>query len=398
MLGRISYLKELARVVNKHTVKVVTGIRGCGKSTLLEQFRKVLLSNKIDEKQIIFVSLDDSSKPEFRFKDRLLSYIESKLQTDGTNYIFIDDANRCCGFQDVVNSLFARSNTDIYISGSNSFAMTDSLKNIQMIDLLPLSFAEYVESQKQIKSYAELTLQQHFMDFAKFGNMPFTLQLFKNSMNIYHYLFMLYNTIIVQDIASVHPVKEIKVLDAAIRYILTNAGISCSSKKLSDTLTASGFKTTQPTAESYLNFMEECGLIYKVDRYDIKTREYLKSLPTFYAADVGLGNMLTRQPVMNPILRNLVFLELKRQGYKIYAGKIGTNTIDFVANKTNQTFYIQVEAIVSNTKLLNKKLRPFRQIKDFHPRVLISLDWTTGNTKNGIRFVNAIEFLQNGQI
>ncbi|MBR5672644.1 MAG: ATP-binding protein, partial [Spirochaetales bacterium] len=236
------------------------------------------------------------------------------------------------------------------------------------------------------------------MDFARYGNLPFTLQLFKNSRNINQYLQGLYNTIIVQDIASIHPIKEIKVLDAAMSYMLTHTGISCSSKKLADTLTEQGFKTTQPTAENYLQFMEECGLIYRVGRYDIKDKEQLKSLPMFYAVDMGLSNTLTNKPEMGPILKNLVFLELKRQQYTISAGKIGNNTIDFVATKAGQTWYIQVEAFVKDTKVLNKKLRPFRQIRDFYPRVLISLDKTTGTSESGIRFCNALDFLLNGQL
>ena len=400
MIGRIQYLKELARYMDKHVIKVVTGIRGCGKSVVLEQFQKVLMQKGIPENRMFFVHLDESAFAKLLDAKNLENYIVEKLQDGVMNYIFIDDACKCIGFQKVLTSLFAKGNTDIYIAGSNCAALTEGLPEHHVIPMLPYSFAEYLEAQKQsmLKAVAEQSTEQHFMDFARYGNIPFTLQLFKNSRNINQYLLGLYNTIIVQDIASIHPIKEIKVLDAAMSYMLTHTGISCSSKKLSDTLTELGFKTTQPTAENYLQFMEECGLIFRVGRYDIKTREYLKSLPTFYVADMGMSNMLTKKPEMNPILRNLVFLELRRQQYDIYTGKVGNNTIDFVASKGGQTWYIQVEAFVKEDKVLNRKLRPFRQIKDFYPRVLISLDKTTGTSESGIRFCNALEFLQNGQL
>ena len=400
MIGRIQYLKELARYMDKHVIKVVTGIRGCGKSVVLEQFQKVLMQKGIPENRMIYVHLDESAFARLLDAKNLENYIVEKLQDGVMNYIFIDDAYKCIGFQKVLTSLLAKGNTDIYIAGSNCAALTEGLPEHQVIPMLPYSFAEYLEAQKQsmLKAVAEQSTEQHFMDFARYGNIPFTLQLFKNSRNINQYLLGLYNTIIVQDIASIHPIKEIKVLDAAMSYMLTHTGISCSSKKLSDTLTELGFKTTQPTAENYLQFMEECGLIFRVGRYDIKTREYLKSLPTFYVADMGMSNMLTKKPEMNPILRNLVFLELRRQQYDVYTGKVGNNTIDFVASKGGQTWYIQVEAFVKEDKVLNRKLRPFRQIKDFYPRVLISLDKTTGTSESGIRFCNALEFLQNGQL
>ncbi len=400
MIGRIQYLKELARYIDKHVIKVVTGIRGCGKTVVLEQFQKILMQKGISDSRIIFVQLEEGAFAALLDAKSLENYIVEKLQDGVMNYIFIDDAYRCTGFQKVLASLLDKGNTDIYISGSNLNALTEGLAEYQVIPVLPYSFAEYMEAQKQsmLKAISEQSVEQHFMDFARYGNIPFTLQLFKNSRNINQYLLGLYNTIIVQDIASIHPIKEIKVLDAAMSYMLTHTGISCSSKKLADTLTELGFKTTQPTAENYLQFMEECGLIYRVGRYDIKEKEQLKSLPMFYAVDMGLSNMLTKKPEMNPILKNLVFLELKRQQYSISVGKIGNNTIDFVASKGGQTWYVQVEAFVKDTKVLNRRLRPFRQIKDFYPRVLISLDKTTGTSESGIRFCNALDFLQNGQL
>lgn len=400
MIGRITYLKELARYVDKPVIKVVTGIRGCGKSVVLELFQKVLVQKGIPENRIIPVRLDESANSRLLDPKMLELYIVEKLQAGVMNYIFIDDAHRTAGFQQVLSNLLSRGNTDIYISGSNRTALTKDLAEHQIITVLPYSFSEYLEAQKQsmLKAVATQSTEQHFMDFARFGNIPFTLQLFKNARNINQYLMGLYNTIIVQDIASIHPIKEIKVLDAAMSYMLTHTGVPCSSKKLADTLTELGYKTTQPTAENYLQFMEECGLIFRVGRYDIKAREALKSLPVFYAADMGLSNMLTKKPEMNPILRNLVFLELKRQQYIISVGKIGNNTIDFMASKGGQTWYIQVEAFVKEDKVLNRKLRPFRQIKDFYPRVLISLDKTTGTADSGIRFCNALDFLSSGQL
>ena len=399
MITRITYLKELARYMDKPVIKVVTGIRGCGKSVVLEHFQKALLTQKgIPENNIIFIQLAESGYSKLQDAKNLENYIVDKLQVGVKNYIFIDDVHKCSGFQKILTSLISRGNTDIYIAGSNRFALTHGLSEYQVIPILPYSFAEYLEAQKQsmIKTVATQSVDQHFLDFARFGNIPFTLQLFRNHRNINQYLMGLYNTIIVQDIASIHPVKEIKVLDAAITYILTHSGCPCSSKKLSDTLTEMGFKTTQPTAENYLQFMEECGLVFRVGRYDIKAKEHLKSLPTFFGADMGLSNMLSQKPEMNPVLRNIVFLELKRQHYEIYVGKVGNNTIDFVASKGGQTWYIQVEAFVKDAKVLNRKLRPFRQIRDFYPRVLISLDKPTGTAPSGIRFLYALDFLQKG--
>ncbi|MBO7094014.1 MAG: AAA family ATPase, partial [Spirochaetia bacterium] len=194
MIGRIQYLKELARYMDKHVIKVVTGIRGCGKSVVLEQFQKALIQKGISDSRLIFVRLDESAFAKLLDAKSLEEYIVEKLQDGVMNYIFIDDAYKCTGFQKVLASLLARGNTDIYISGSNRIALTEGLVEYQLVSMLPYSFAEYLEAQKQsmLKAVAEQSTEQHFMDFARYGNIPFTLQLFKNSRNINQYLLGLY--------------------------------------------------------------------------------------------------------------------------------------------------------------------------------------------------------------
>lgn len=406
MIVRIDYLKQLIAHKDKKEIKIITGVRGCGKSVFLEQFRKILTSKGIEERFTQLIPMEDPEFANLRNCKSLFQHVVSRLQKEGMNYIIIDEVQLCPDFHKVIFNLFNMENTDIYISGSNISVVSEKLlaaikEKSYIMRMMPFSFGEYLEEKKQLLhkgSISELNLLNSFQDYSKYGNFPFTVQLARNSRNISHYLTGLYNTVIVKDIASRHPIKEINVLDSAIKFMLKNIGCSVSSKKLSDILTMVGIKTTQPTAENYLKYLEECFLFYKVDRYDIKNKEHLKSLSKYYTADIGISNLLTTKTDMNTILRNLVFLELKKQDYEIYAGKIGSHEIDFMAVRNGETRYIQVESFAKDNKALDKRLRSFKMIKDYYPRILISLDKPEGLEASGIKSVNALDFLRNGQL
>lgn len=407
MIVRMDYLKQLIAHKDKKEVKIITGVRGCGKSVFLEQFRKILISKGTEESFTQFIQLEEPEYSNLRNCRSLFQHIVSKLKKEGMNYIIIDEAQQCPDFHKVIYNLFNMENTDIYISGSNRSILSGKLmaaikEKPYIMKMMPFSFGEYLEAKKQLLhrgSTAELSIDHSFLDYAKFGNFPFTVQLARNDRNIAHYLTGLYNTVIVKDIAARHPIKEINVLDSAIRFLLRNTGTSVSSKKLSDILTMVGIKTTQPTAEHYLHYLEECFLFYRVDRYDIRNKEHLKSLSKYYTADMGIGRVLTAtKPDMNSILRNMVFLELAKQDYEIYAGKIGSHEIDFMAVKNGETRYIQVECFTKDSKVLAKKIKSFKLIRDYYPRILISLDKPEGLEESGIKSINALDFLRNGQL
>ena len=173
-----------------------------------------------------------------------------------------------------------------------------------------------------------------------------------------------------------------------------NCGNICTSKKISDTLTSSGRKTTQPTVENYMHFLEECFLIYKVERYDVRGKERLKNLAKYYITDIGLRNIVLgfKNINMEVTLENLVFLELKRKHFEIFTGINNEAEIDFVVKKQNQILYIQVAESVKDSATLERELSAFKNINDSYPRILITMDKSLNEDYNGVRNINALDF------
>lgn len=397
-MERNSYFQSVNNFKDKQVIKVFTGMRSCGKSVLMEQYIQKLRNEGISDSQIIFIRLDDLENELLLHYSNLYAFIKSALLDDKMNYVFIDEVQMCHGFQKAVLSLFNYKNVDLYLTGSNADLLSGELATLLSgryvtIDMLPFSFSEYLECTKE-NNFPEQSLEENYFDYIRFGSMPFTVQLQKNQESIYQYLNGVYNTVIVKDIARRHQIKDMEVLESVIKFMFENCGNICTSKKISDTLTSSGRKTTQPTVENYMHFLEECFLIYKVERYDVRGKERLKNLAKYYITDIGLRNMLLgfRNIDMGHILENLVFLELKRKHFEIFTGRNNEAEIDFVVKKQNQILYIQVAESVKDSATLERELSAFKNINDSYPRILITMDKSLNEDYNGVRNINALDF------
>lgn len=397
-MKRNSYFQSVNNFKDKQVIKVFTGMRRCGKSVLMEQYIQKLRNEGISDSQIIFIRLDDLENELLLHYSNLYAFVKSALLEDKMNYVFIDEVQMCHDFQKAVLSLFNYKNVDLYLTGSNADLLSGELATLLSgryvtIDMLPFSFSEYLECTKE-NNFPEQSLEESYFDYIRFGSMPFTVQLQKNQESIYQYLNGVYNTVIVKDIARRHQIKDMEVLESVIKFMFENCGNICTSKKISDTLTSSGRKTTQPTVENYMHFLEECFLIYKVERYDVRGKERLKNLAKYYITDIGLRNIVLgfKNINMEVTLENLVFLELKRKHFEIFTGRNNEAEIDFVVKKQNQILYIQVAESVKDSATLERELSAFKNINDSYPRILITMDKSLNEDYNGVRNINALDF------
>lgn len=399
MVLREEYFDNILAFKDKQIIKVLTGLRRCGKSFLMEQIISKYLEDGIDENQIIYYRLDDLENENLLDYKVLYETIKTELNPEKMNYIFLDEIQFCHDFQKAVDSLYNKKNTDIYLTGSNSDLLSSEIATLLSgryitIDMQPFSFSEYLKGREE-NNLPTADLEQCYFDYVRYGSLPFTVQLKNNERNINQYLNGVYNTILLKDISARHQINDISNLEAVIRFIFANTANICTSKKISDTLTSGGKKVSQPTVENYMHYLEECFMVYKVGRYDIKGKEYLKTLCKYYIADTGLRNMILgyRNIDTGHILETLVFLELKRRKYEIYTGKLGDLEIDFIAKTPRSITYVQVAESVKDSSTLERELKPFGKLKDSYPCVLISMDKTLNEDFDGVRHINALEFL-----
>ena len=393
IIYRKEYMDKLNSYKGKQIIKVITGIRRSGKSTILNEFKKDLIDRGILEKNIISINFEDNSNRELLDFQRLHDYIIEKADKKCMNYVFLDEIQNVNEFQKCIDSLLLREYLDIYITGSNSYMLSGELatyltgRYIQ-IHVLPLSFKEY------LSYYGETDELRKYNEYSIYGGFPYLINL-ENSNEKIEYLDSIYNTVIVKDVINRKKVNDVMMLESICRFLFDSIGSSVSTKKISDTLASNGRKNSVHTVEEYINSLLESYVLYKVNRFDIKGKQLLKTQEKYYLSDLGLRTYLlgrNNNRDLEHILENIIFLELKRKGYRVYIGKNDDKEVDFVVETEDEYIYIQVALSVREELTLQRELKSLESISNHYKKYIITLDYDTNNY-NGIKQISAIDFL-----
>jgi predicted AAA+ superfamily ATPase len=406
LIPRNEYMDYLIRSKDKQIIKVISGIRRCGKSTLLEIYHQHLLNNGIDENQIIFINFEDVEFESLLNYRTLYDYIKNRLVPDKMNYIFLDEIQHVSEYQKAVDSLFIRKNVDLYITGSNAYFMSGELATLlsgRYIELrmLPMSFYEYCEGIKNSNninsSKNNLSISQKFIYYLENSSFPFALQYGDNKKAITDYLQSLYNTVILKDVIARYRISDVMMLESVTRFIFDNIGNMMSSTKIAASMTSAGRKIDTKTVEKYIKALMESLIVYQAKRYNIKGKQHLKTLEKYYVVDIGLRYMLLgkRSTDIGHILENVIYLELIRRGYDVYVGQIRGLEVDFVAINHDGINYFQVAASVRDENTLKRELNSLQKINDHYPKYILTLDEDPVADYNGIKRINALDWLLN---
>lgn len=396
MIERTKYLDKLMGYRSKQIIKVVTGVRRCGKSTLLKLYAERLVLDGVPRERIVEVNFEDFSNDHLLDKKALHTYILSQLKEGEMTYVFLDEVQRVAEFEKVVDSLFLREGVDLYITGSNANLLSGELATLLSgryveIELLPLSFKEYVSGREGVVGLAEL-----YTEYLTRSSFPYAAAFSGNQEQIDEYLTGIYNTVLVKDIASRNQLTDVMLLESIARFCFDSIGCRVSAKKIADTLASSGRKADVKTIEKYLRALADSFLLYEAKRYDIKGKQHLKTLEKYYAVDNALRRVLLgrRGSDVGHVLENIVYLELRRRGGKVFTGKIGQSEVDFVhMTPDGQVSYYQVAATLRAEDTLSRELAPLVSIKDHGPKYLLSLDEDPDEVLDGIVKKNALRWL-----
>ena len=400
MIKRNTLLEKLKDYKDKDIIKIITGIRRCGKSYLLfEIYYKYLIETGIEKEHIILINLESKKNENLRDADNLYNYIEKKIIDDGKYYIFIDEIQMVDGFEDVVNGIKTDFNSDLYITGSNSKLLSSDIntklrgRGIE-IKIYPLSFKEYYENIGGDK-------QEAFNEYIMYGGMPYVSTLDKDYEKI-EYLKMLNETIGYKDIIERNKVKNEYLFNSLLDLLCSQIGSIVSPNKIANTLKSNNFKTVDnETIASYLKYICDGFLFYKASRYDLKGKEYLKTLNKYYVCDMGLRNerINFRQIEMSHILENIVYLELIRRNYIVDIGKNDSHEIDFIARTYNDLYYIQVSLSIENLETKERELSAFKGLDEGYKKIVIPMDNNPLiRLEKGYKMIHIFDFLLNENI
>ena len=387
---------------DKDLIKVVSGLRRSGKSTLLELYRELLLKQGVGKRQIQFYNFELPENYLNKTWVDIYFDLKKKLQADKRNYVFLDEVQNIPLFEKLVDGLFATENTDVYITGSNAFLLSNEMATLLSgryieISILPFSFKEYLTARSIDKSNKYLNYEALFFDYVNETSLPKGVELREEGFDkIYEYLEAIYTTIIEKDIMQRHQINDKRAFGNIVKFIASNIGNSLSPSNISNTLKQDKQSIHHATVEKYLEYLVSSFVFYKVNRFDLKGKKQLATQEKYYLVDTGLLNILAGKDRITDrghILENVVFLELLRRGNKIWTGTTRSTEVDFVCKSpTGDIEYYQVAWQMTNESTVEREFGALEKIKDNYPKYLLSADSFTQN-RNGVKHLNVFSWL-----
>ena len=402
MIQRERYMQQIRDFMDKPMIKIITGMRRSGKSALLELTRQELLGRGINEKNIISINFESLRYEALKDYKALYAEISTQVgRTSGRVYILLDEIQEVSSWEQVVNSLRVDFDCDIYVTGSNARLLSGELATLLAgryveIRVYPLDFKEYLDFAATNEEESNLSRQEQFANFLRFGGLPGIHQMKWEETRIMQYLHDIYNSVLLKDVIARNKIRDTALLESIVLYLMDNIGNTFSAKTISDFLKSQGRKLSTETVYNYLKALESAFLIHKAVRFDIKGKRVLETQEKYYLSDLGLRHAVMgyRDNDIAGLLENTVYLELLRRGYSVNIGKQDVAEVDFVANRADDRIYIQV-CYVLTPENTDREFAPLEAIADNYEKLVLSTDTLLRINRGGIKQKNIVDFLVN---
>ena len=431
--NRDRYLKKLIGFQDTEPVKVITGIRRCGKSSLLKLMIRHLRETGIGQEQIVEMNFESH---DFRSmtSDAVYHYVKERVVPGKRMYLFFDELQRIDAWEDAVNSFRVDLDCDIYITGSNAYLLSSEYSTYLSgrcveIKMLPLSFREFLDfhnfevretssalggTRRQAfdQSGERYDLREMFDAYMRFGGMPGIADVGLDQEKALSLLEGIYSTVVVRDILErekrrgQRQITDSALLRKIVLFLADNIGSSVSVSSIGNTLMNEGLledgkrkgTPSAHTVQAYVGALLESYFFYEIKRFDIKGKEYLRTLGKYYIVDMGLRNYLLgfRNRDSGHAIENVVYFELLRRGYDVAIGKIDNQEVDFIATTADDKLYIQVTESMQSEEVRNRELSPLQKIRDNYEKIVLSLEPGLDTSYEGIKSLNLVDWLLDG--
>ena len=431
--NRDLYLKKLIGFQDTEPVKVITGIRRCGKSSLLKLMIQHLRETGIQQEQIVEMNFESH---DFRImtSDEVYHYVKENAIPGKRMYLFFDELQRIDAWEDAVNSFRVDLDCDIYITGSNAYLLSSEYSTYLSgryveIKMLPLSLREFLDfhnfevrktsnalggTRRQVfdKNGERYDLREVFDAYMRFGGMPGIADIGLDQEKALSLLEGIYSTVVVRDILErekrrgQRQITDSALLRKIVLFLADNIGSSVSVSSIGNTLMNEGLlengkrkgTPSTHTVQAYIGALLESYFFYEIKRFDIKGREYLRTLGKYYIVDIGLRNFLLgfRNRDSGHAIENVVYFELLRRGHDVAIGKINNQEVDFIATTADDKLYIQVTESMQSEEIRKRELAPLQKIRDNYEKIVLSLEPGLNASYDGIKSLNLVDWLLDG--
>lgn len=436
MFKRDKYLNELINKEHNHLIKVITGIRRSGKSYLLNEifYKHLLEDKKVSRDHIIRFAFDsdedvallDKYLPEqqttFKVDNhvvinnrKFMLFVDDHIRDDGEYYLLLDEIQILDNFVRVLNGYLRHDNYDVYVTGSNSNLLSSNVDTefagrASRIHLLPLTFSEYLTGSCLVDSKA-------LNEYMRYGGIPL-VQIQQNDSDKVGQAISIYQDTYLSDVKKRHTQVDINSLDDTLKVVASMISTPINPTKIENTFKSKyNVVLSNNAIGRYIDWFEEAYLLNKALRYDVKGRHYIGSPYKIYFEDIGIRNAILnfREVDETDLIENIVYNELRYRGFnvdvgvvtiKIKSGRKDKNgndiyvdkdtECDFVANKGNKTYYVQVALEISSQDKKDQEYESIRNIPDsFKKVIVVKNEGLHYYTNEGFLRISLLDFLMN---
>ena len=282
--------------------------------------------------------------------------------------------------------------------------------------MLPLSFREFLDFHnfevRETSSALGGTHREVFDAYMRFGGMPGIADIGLDQEKALSLLEGIYSTVVVRDILErekrrgQRQITDSALLRKIVLFLADNIGSSVSVSSIGNTLINEGLledgkrkgTPSTHTVQAYIAALLESYFFYEIKRFDIKGKEYLRTLGKYYIVDIGLRNYLLgfRNRDSGHAIENVVYFELLRRGYDVAIGKIDNQEVDFIATTADDKLYIQVTESMQSEDVRKRELAPLQKIRDNYEKIVLSLEPGLDASYDGIKSLNLVDWLLDG--
>ena len=381
MIKREKYIAPIRSFYNSDLIKIITGVRRCGKSEILKQ---IMAELKEKSDNIIF----------FNFEDRLITdkvqtwqdivnYIENNRK-QGTCYVFLDEVQEIEDWQSACKTLRLR-DCSVFITGSNSKLLSKEFtKELsgRYVDfrIRPFVFKEIVEYCKELRR--DITIS----DYLIWGGFPKRLE-FQGEEELRIYLNDLDKTIVENDIINRYKIAKTNEFRKVASFILVSNSRIYSANGIADYMKGQNNKCSSNTIQKWIFYLSEAYIIDQAGRYSKKAKKMLENSRKLYNCDVAFNSIRcdNNRYDLTHNLENIVYNELIYMGYKISVYDNNGREIDFLAEKGNYRYFIQLAYSVAEDKAYQREMSAFKGLNQVDTKILITnddIDYSTSNVKH----------------
>jgi predicted AAA+ superfamily ATPase len=319
----------------------------------------------------------------------------SKIISNETHYIFLDEIQYVEDFERALNSIRVSHNVSIVATGSNAKLLSGELRSLLSgrfisFDVPSFSFREVCE----ILDVSADDYDEALSNYLVWGGLPGRFQMSGDN-ETRNYLTDVFDSIAARDVIERGKIHNTPLMMSLLRYLLETTGNLFSVQKTANYLTSIGRKASRETIYNYLELLASALIMQKCERFNIAGKEIMSNSAKYYTTDVGIMQIKASPSKVNvgSNLENIVYNELKRRGYQVYVGHLNSAEIDFVAIKNDELKYIQVTSYLDgNSELQKREYGALESVHDNYEKYLISLD-KLDMSRNGIKHLNIIDWL-----